>query len=104
MNGYNAEFADFITVTTAKNESGKLSRFDTNLGRAFIEIVKNETDKASYDSSQRIQKVITFDAYVFVRQMITDNTMVLINGERYGNLRVTPIIGSKTKIRITAEI
>ena len=104
MDGYSLQFADFITVTTTQTESLGLIQNDVNNGRAFINVVKQITEKVMEGSSQRVQKAITFECYSFVERMIKPNSMVLIGNERYGNLQVSPVHGSKTKIQIMAVL
>ena len=104
MDGYSLQFADFINVTTTQTASLGLIQSDVNQGRAFINVVKQSTVKIPEGSSQRVQKAITFECYKFVERMINPNSMVLIGNNRYGNLEVQPIVGSKTKIQVTGVL
>ena len=104
MDGYSLQFADFINVTTQQTESLGLIQKEVNQGRAFINIIKQSTNKELEGSSQRVRKSVTFQCYSFVERMINPSTLVMIGNEKYGNLEVTPVFGSKTMIEIVAVL
>jgi hypothetical protein len=102
MKNYTTVLADFVELVNAKQPDGSMLATNKVCKKEFVEVIKHTSEKVLEGSSMRVIKGIKVKAFANISCFIKPNMNMVINNVGYGNLEVTPIVGTKVYVQIEA--
>lgn len=102
MKSYTTVMAEFVDLISTKQPDGSMVIENKTCKKDFVEVINHSTDKTLDGSSMRIKRGIKIKVFSSICQFIKPNMNLIIDCVVYGNLEVTPIVGTKVYVQIDA--